>query len=201
MTRAAAAAALLDGWAAPTPAQERLRERFSDHLSAHPDGLSRSCRPAHLTAGAVVLSPDGSQVLLTLHARARRWFQLGGHVEPTDADLAGAAAREAAEESGLTGLRLDPDPVQLSEHPVDFCGPPGVVRHLDVRFLAVADRGGAPLVSEESIDVRWWPVDALPAPEPGLAELVALARTRLAQSTSSPSGGASNRAPADQPIR
>ncbi|MGH3347352.1 MAG: NUDIX domain-containing protein, partial [Nocardioides sp.] len=113
--------------------------------------------------------------------------------------LAGAAGREAVEESGIPSLRLDPVPIQLSEHEVPFCDPRGGVHHLDVRFVAVASDGAQPAVSAESLDVRWWPVDALPGED--LADLVALARSRVAaQSTSSPGGG-SSRAAADHPSR
>jgi len=169
--------------------------------------MTRECRPDHLTASTLVLSPGHDRVLLTLHAKARRWFQLGGHCEPEDLTLAGAAAREAAEESGLTDLVLDPVPVQLSEHPVPFCGgPTGAgereVHHLDVRFVAVASRAGGEDVSEESLDLRWWPVDTLPDPQPDMVELahLALARARVAQSQLSP-GGASTSAASDQPSR
>jgi len=178
VTLHADALALLERWTAPSPDQERLRERYVAHLRAHPDGLARGCRPDHLTASTLVLDADHAAVLLTLHAKARRWFQLGGHCEPGDTTLAGAAMREALEESGLTGLGLDPVPVQLSEHAVPFCGAHGDVHHLDVRFVAVAPPGGGAAASEESLDVRWWPVDALPDPEADLVELVALARTR-----------------------
>ena len=119
-----------------------------------------------------------------MHAKARAWFQFGGHCEPGDRTLVAAAGREAAEESGLAGLVLDPAPVQLSEHAVPFCGPDGDVHHLDVRFLAVAPASGLHAVSDESLDVRWWPTDALPDPGSDLVELVALARERLAQSPS-----------------
>ena len=173
------ALAVLDRWPAPDESQEALRQRYVAHLRAHPDGLDRGCRPDHLTASTLVLDADGGSVLLTLHAKARAWFQLGGHCEPGDVTLAGAALREATEESGLTGLVLDPVPVQLSEHAVPFCGPDGDVHHLDVRFVAVAPAGLEHAVSEESLDVRWWPADALPEPEPDLVELVALARARL----------------------
>ena len=199
MTLHADALALLQGWAAPSPAQERLRRRYVEHLRAHPDGLDRGCRPDHLTASTLVLDPSRDAVLLTLHAKAHRWFQLGGHCEPVDESLAGAALREAREESGIGGLVLDPVPVQLSEHPVPFCGPDGDVHHLDVRFVAVAPPGSGSTVSEESLDVRWWPADALPEPQPDLVELVELARAR-AQSSSS-LGGGSRRAAADHPIR
>jgi 8-oxo-dGTP pyrophosphatase MutT (NUDIX family) len=173
------ALAVLTGWPAPNAVQEALRERYVGHLRAHPDGLTRECRPDHLTASTLVLSADGDAVLLTLHAKARRWFQFGGHCEPGDPTLAGAARREATEESGLDGLVLDPVPVQLSEHAVPFCGPAGDVHHLDVRFVAIAPVDSAHAVSEESLDVRWWPVDGLPDPEPELVELVALARSRM----------------------
>jgi 8-oxo-dGTP pyrophosphatase MutT (NUDIX family) len=170
---------LLSEWSAPDGAQETLRARYVAHLLAHPDGLSRGCRPDHLTASTLVLSADHDAVLLTLHAKARAWFQLGGHCEPGDETLAGAALREATEESGIPGLRLDPVPVQLSEHAVPFCGPDGDVHHLDVRFVAVAPPGADHVVSEESLDVRWWPADALPDPAPDIVELVALARARV----------------------
>ena len=190
----------LERWTPPSPEQAALRHRFVEHLRAHPDGMTRRCHPDHVTASTLVVSADGDRVLLTLHAKARQWFQLGGHCEDADTTLAGAAAREAAEESGIPDLALDPVPVQLSEHAVPFCDPRGGVHHLDVRFLAVAPAGAEHVVSAESLDVRWWPADALPDPEPEMVQLVALARARL-QSTGSPSGGASRWAAADQPAR
>jgi 8-oxo-dGTP pyrophosphatase MutT (NUDIX family) len=170
---------LLAGWRAPDACQERLRQEYVAHLDAHPDGLLRTCLPDHVTASTLVLSPDGGHVLLTLHAKAGAWFQLGGHTEAGDTTLAGAALREAREESCLDGLELDPEPVQLDRHEVPFCGGRPGTRHLDVRFLAVAAPGTAHAVSEESVDVRWWPADGLPSDEPSLRELVDLGRDRL----------------------
>jgi 8-oxo-dGTP pyrophosphatase MutT (NUDIX family) len=169
---------VLGDWQAPDAEQETLRAAYAEHLDRHPDGLWRSCFPAHLTAGALVLSDDRRQVLLDLHAKARRWFHFGGHLEDTDTTLAGAALREATEESGVAGLVVEAEPLQLSRHPVEFCDPRGTVHHLDVRFLARVDGGAVPVVSEESADVRWWPVDDLPTDEPDMRALVDLAMAR-----------------------
>jgi 8-oxo-dGTP pyrophosphatase MutT (NUDIX family) len=198
----AAALATLLAWQAPDEAQERLRSSYVEHLRTHADGHLRSCRPDHLTASVLVVSPDASQVLLTHHRRADAWFQLGGHVEPEDASLAAGAERELEEESGLGTYALDPVPVQLDRHAVPFCGDGG--DHLDVRFVAVADPALPLTVTEESVDVRWWPVDGLPSEEASLHELVARARARqssVSTSSATPAGVAAVRATDSTPSR
>jgi len=130
--------------------------------------LTRAARPNHLTASAIVLSPDGMRTCLVLHGRLGLWCQPGGHLEPGDTGLALAAAREVEEETGLTGVVL-PEIALLSRH-VAPCAP-GVDHHLDVQFVLLAD--GEPVVSDESRDVAWFAVDELPAElAPGVAEAV-----------------------------
>ncbi|HEX6755678.1 MAG TPA: coenzyme F420-0:L-glutamate ligase, partial [Mycobacteriales bacterium] len=174
------ARATLLRYADEDPGQQSLTFALLSYLDARPDATRRSCRPGHLTASAVVLDATGERVLLTLHPRVGAWVQLGGHIEPEDLTLAGAAAREAAEESGIDGLVLDPVPVQLAVHPIT-CSLGVPTRHLDVRFVAVAPPGAAAVRSDESEDLRWWPVGALP-PRVGadIAELVRRARARRA---------------------
>lgn len=161
MTLLADAVAVLSAYSPTDPDQQRLREEYLRHLAEHPDGIWRDGPPAHLTASCVVLDPSGGSVLLTLHRKGRFWVQFGGHLEPGDSTLAGAALREASEESGLASLQLWPDPVGLHRHalPAAF----GRCReHLDVTYLATAPAGAVPAVSDESDDVAWWPVDDLP---------------------------------------
>ena len=142
---------------------------------ASPDGLRREHRPDHVTASAVVLDPAGAQTLLVLHRKVGLWLQPGGHVDEDDPSLAGAALREATEETGVAGLVADPRPLRLDRHPA----PCGARDHLDVQFLVTAPAAAVPVVSAESLDVRWWPVDALPAQRVDLAGMVAQARVRL----------------------
>jgi len=174
------ALASLATWAAPDEEQEDLRVKFVRHLHNTPDGMWRSSYPRHITAGALVIDASGDRVLLNLHGKAKRWFAFGGHCERADASLANVARREAREESGIIGLELVPSPAQLDIHAVPFCDPRGEVLHLDVRYVAVAPPGAEEVVSEESLDVRWWPVDGLPELEPSMVHLVGLARDLVA---------------------
>jgi 8-oxo-dGTP pyrophosphatase MutT (NUDIX family) len=176
------AADVLTRWQPPDQAQEELRSHYLRHLQARPDGVWRECSPDHVTASAVLLSGDRSRVLLTLHGKLRRWLQLGGHCERGDATLAEAALRESVEESGIDGLRLDPTPVLLSRHEVP-CGPVRPAHHLDVQYVAEVPAGAVPVASAESEQLRWFPVDALPADTDGSVRALvthALARTRSA---------------------
>ncbi len=152
---------VLSAWEPGDPGQRALREAFLGFLAVRPDACARSCAPGHLTASAVVLSHDDAQVLLTLHPRVGRWVQLGGHCEESDAGLAAAALREATEESGIADLEIDPRPLHLDVHPIT-CSLGLPTRHFDVRFLLRAPADATPVRSSESVDLAWWPVDALP---------------------------------------
>jgi len=151
---------VLADWAAPSPEQDEIRRVFLKHLAEHPDGMWRECRPGHITASALVVNAERTAVLLTLHRKLKAWLQLGGHCEPGDPTPAAAALREASEESGIEGLVLSDGPVQLDRHRVP-CHPGGSW-HLDMEYLAFAPPGARHRISEESDDLRWFPVDALP---------------------------------------
>jgi 8-oxo-dGTP pyrophosphatase MutT (NUDIX family) len=155
------ATAVLTRWTPPDAEQAALREHYLRHLAEHSDGMWRSSRPEHITASALVVDAGQNRVLLTLHRLVGAWLQLGGHCEPGDTTLTGAALREATEESGLSDLKIDPEPLQLSRHLLEAGGCKGAY-HLDVQFLVTATAGTDYVVSEESHDLAWFAVDALP---------------------------------------
>lgn len=168
---------ILGGWNPAGTAQRALRHAFLGFLAARDDGCARACVPGHLTASALVLSADRSRVLLTLHPKVGRWMQLGGHCEDSDPGLVAAALREAVEESGIPGLRIDPEPLHLDVHPIT-CSLGVPTRHYDVRFLVHAPAGAEPVCSAESVDLAWWSVYALPADVDTVPELLELAAAR-----------------------
>ncbi len=129
--------------------------------------------PAHLTASAVVVTPDGTRVLLLRHRRFGRWGPLGGHVEGAES-LPDAVRREVAEESGLTDVRVLETALGVTQATVT-CGRAEEVRHLDHLFAVVADPEH-PLTAEPGSALAWFAVGALPEPAvPGLSKWVSAA--------------------------
>jgi 8-oxo-dGTP pyrophosphatase MutT (NUDIX family) len=166
----------LQRWAAPDPAQDALRYAILAFVLARPDACLRACVPGHVTASALVLDHSGANALLTLHPRLGRWVQLGGHCEDGDGDIAAAALREATEESGIDGLTIDPMPTALHVHALT-CSLGVPTHHLDVQFVARAPADAQIARSDESLDLRWWPLGGLPDADDGLQQL---ARAALA---------------------
>jgi 8-oxo-dGTP pyrophosphatase MutT (NUDIX family) len=173
--------AVLTTWASPDDDQEELRRAYLAHLAGHPDAMRRDCHPDHLTASVLIFSSDHSRVLLTLHKVMRRWLQTGGHCETGDPELAAAALREGREESGITDLSIDPIPVWLSHHEVPACGPIRPSHHLDVQFVAVARPGAQHAISDESDDLQWFGIDALPPDADGSVRELTLAGVKRLQ--------------------
>ncbi|CCQ17110.1 putative uncharacterized protein [Rhodococcus sp. AW25M09] len=172
-------AAALDRWAPPGSGDDSLRHTMLAFLYSNPDACLRANEAGHFTASSLVLDRSGTHVLLTLHPKVGRWIQLGGHCEPTDETVVDAALREATEESGIADLTIDPTLLSAHTHPIT-CSLGTATRHLDLRFLVRAPDGARAVRSEESTDLRWWPVDALPdgAEHETIDHLVSLAARR-----------------------
>ncbi|MFE9929025.1 NUDIX hydrolase [Streptomyces sp. NPDC005533] len=141
--------------------QPELRDVYLEHLAAHPDGVYKPCTAGHITGSALVIDPTRRRVLLTLHKKLGMWLQMGGHCEPGDDTLEAVALREAGEESGIaSGLSLLPGgPVRLDRHAI----PAPCHWHLDVQYAALAPAGAEAEISEESLDLRWFPYEEVAA--------------------------------------
>ena len=167
MSVASAFAETLRTWPAPDDDQAVLRDAYRAFVAEQGEAAARrDGGPEHLTASAFLLSDDLAQVLLCYHRKGQFWVQIGGHVEPSDPSLPEAALREAREESGLADVRLVTDvPADLNRH--ELASAFGACRaHWDVGYVALASTTDRVVVSDESEDVRWFDVDALPGDVP-----------------------------------
>ncbi|MFJ6534433.1 NUDIX hydrolase [Microbacterium sp. NPDC091662] len=151
------------------PRAERDRAAQADFASffgADGGPVHREAGPDHLTASCVVFDASLEHTLLVFHRKGQFWVQPGGHVEDGDDSVMSGALRELREE---TGVAIDPTDAPLA-YDLDHHGLSSrfgsCASHLDVGIAVVVDRDAALTVSEESEDVRWWPVDALPAEVP-----------------------------------
>lgn len=145
-----------------------------------PAALFKDMGQVHLTASCFVFNHDLTKIALTHHAKGNFWVQFGGHIDAGDASLAGAARREASEESGIDSFaHFSSRPIDLDRH--QLIGKFTCIEHWDVGYLAITN-GEPPLaVSDESQSVAWVACDLLPSPVAnGFADRLAQARNRAA---------------------
>ncbi len=150
----------LEQFAQRYPSDQDRAGRFIDFVNAHPDCAARELAVGHLTGAAWLVDPGGARVLLTHHRKLQRWLQLGGHADG-DLDLAAVALKEAQEESGLPDLQLLQPLLDIDDHPIPANARDPAHVHYDLRYVVIARGSLQPTISDESLDLRWWPVSDL----------------------------------------
>jgi 8-oxo-dGTP pyrophosphatase MutT (NUDIX family) len=170
---------LLGAVRAETAGEETLA-LFRDFASGHADCCERTCEPGHFTGSAWVVSVDGERALLLHHRKLGRWLQPGGHADG-DGDLASVALREAEEETGLTGLRIEGGVFDLDRHLIPARGNEPAHYHYDVRFVVKAGASEDFIVSEESHALKWLPVAEIAADSRADESVRRMARKWLAR--------------------
>lgn len=181
-------AAALHDYRARHPVECDVVDRFEHFLAADAPVFARSHASGHFTGSAWLVSADGERVLLTHHRKLGRWLQLGGHADG-DSDLAQVALREAEEESGLVGLRVEPAIFDLDAHLIPERGSEPAHWHYDVRYVVRATDNEAFVVSAESLALAWKPVRALMDDAATDASLRRMAHKWLTRERQEPTGG------------
>lgn len=141
--------------------EEAMRQQIAEFVQAHELFYSRSLIVGHLTGSAWIVDEDFSHALLTHHQKLNLWVQLGGHVED-DPDMFSAAWREAREESGLTSVQpLSEKIFDVDVHAIPANSRESAHFHYDIRFLFKADRNAPLIVTSESKDLAWIPLEKI----------------------------------------
>jgi len=152
-------------------------ERFPDEaallaeplllLSQGRDFASRRTFPMHVTAGALLVRSGArgdAEILLVEHRAYGITLQPGGHLEPTDATLIGAAVRELAEETGV-----DPSavfPASLTPVYIEYGQVPARPNkdepehyHLDIGYAFTTAQADVGRVQESEVHgAAWYPL-------------------------------------------
>ncbi len=131
--------------------------QFMAFLQDHPNGFERSHEPGHFTGSCWLVSADGAHVLLLHHRKLDRWLQPGGHADG-DRDLAQVALREAQEETGVAGLRVEGGIFDIDRHRIPARANEPGHWHYDVRYVVRAAEGERFTINPESHALAWRPV-------------------------------------------
>lgn len=150
-------AAALDDYLARHPEEGEVVADFEIFLASHKAVFERSHLIGHFTGSAWLMSRDGERVLLTHHAKLRRWLQLGGHADG-DSELPRVALREAEEESGLGSLTVERAIFDIDRHRIPARGDEPEHWHYDVRYVVRATGSEEFAINEESLALAWRPV-------------------------------------------
>ena len=153
----------------PQNEQEAADQRLMlTYLQRDPDTiLTRENEIGHITSSGFIVNADASKVLFAHHNLYRVWAWTGGHADG-EPDLLKVAMREAAEETGVTGLvplREEPASMEVltvRQHQKRGKEVPAHL-HLNVSFVLLAPREGQRLAAkpDENSGVRWLPAKEL----------------------------------------
>jgi len=182
MTQAetAFAAADIAEYARRWPLEAATAALFGALLDDGENAFRRERLAGHFTASCWLVDADGERVLLTHHRKLGLWLQLGGHADG-ECDLRIAALKEAEEESGLSGLRIESGIFDLDRHWIpEHKGVPAHW-HYDVRYVVRAGSDEAYVVSDESHDLAWRTIAELADDRGADASVRRMARKWLAR--------------------
>ena len=170
----------LAAYACRWPQEADCATQFATLLDDDDDPFVRGRLAGHFTASSWFVDRTGSRVLLTHHRKLKRWLQLGGHADG-DRDLPQVALREAQEESGLGGLRVERDLFDIDRHWIPERGDVPGHWHYDARYVVHAGVEENYVVGDESLDLAWRGIAAIaddPHADASLRRMAVKWRTR-----------------------
>jgi 8-oxo-dGTP pyrophosphatase MutT (NUDIX family) len=147
---------------------QTVSQFYLQYRKASPNCFSRDLLSGHFTASGLVVRPLGRpqqnnllETVLTHHAKLDLWLQPGGHADENP-NLLKVATQEVLEETGLVctplinGEIID---IDINIIPENSKAPEHL--HYDIRYLFACEKEANFVMSAESIDMKWVPLDLI----------------------------------------
>lgn len=136
-----------------------IKEDFTSFINTD-DPFSKDNINGHITGSCWIINRERTLVLLTQHKKLCIWIPTGGHSEG-ETDPFSIALREGEEE---TGIKLIPDskiPFHMDIHHIPrYKSTPGH-KHYDYTYLFYPESNENFIISDESFDLKWIPLDKI----------------------------------------
>ena len=160
----------------PTPRRTRCATRCWRSWPRGPTAAcARACRATSPVRRWCSTTPAPTRCSRCIRGSAGGCSSAGTARRPTPTSSPPRCGRRPRSRAS-TACTIDPDLAALHVHPVT-CSLGVPTRHLDMQFIVHAPAGAEIACSDESLDLRWWPLDALPDDcDFGLTQLATAAR-------------------------
>ena len=146
---------LLSAYAENHPSEKVCTDQIKAFIGQYDSCFNRELSVGHVTGSSWIVNYPGTHTLLTHHKKLNKWLQPGGHADG-DSDILQVARREADEESGLVGLKVEDGEIfDIDVHKIPARANETQHLHYDIRFVFRAHGSEEFVVSEESHDLAW----------------------------------------------
>jgi 8-oxo-dGTP pyrophosphatase MutT (NUDIX family) len=141
--------------------EQKMRNETIDFVHKNEGCFTRELLVGHITGSAWIVDKTHQNVLLIHHKKLNQWFQPGGHCDG-DSDVLNVAMKEANEETGLLDIKLLSKQIyDIDIHIIPQRKDVPAHYHYDVRFIFEADENQELIISEESNDLAWIPIEKM----------------------------------------
>lgn len=141
--------------------EKAMVEKTIAFVNTHPHCFERTLEEGHITASSWITNPAIEMALFTHHKKIDKWLQLGGHCDGNK-DVKAVALQEASEESGISDFNFKSDAIfDVDIHLIPAHKTTKAHYHYDIRFWLTADSNQPLVVSNESKDLKWLPLNEI----------------------------------------
>jgi len=139
----------------------KMLEETISFVKTYTGCFERALTIGHITASAWITDKKEELALLCHHKKLNKWLQLGGHCDGNP-NVTEVALKEAEEESGLQNFKFKTEAIfDVDIHKIPQHKNAQEHLHYDIRFWLLADPKLPLIISSESKNLKWIPVDEI----------------------------------------